>query len=334
MNEWAEDPALFRRRLRSELRRAREANNMSQKEVALAMDWSVSKLIRIETGAVTITTNDLRALLSHYNINDRQKVETLVETAKKSRERSAWWTEFKDVATPELLALCGYESSAKVIRNFEPLLIPGLLQTEEYAQNILQHIRGPKDPRRLEGLVKLRLQRQELLAGDGRQALHYILDEGVVRRVVGGIGVMRKQLQQLRELAQSPGVTIGIVPFSHGMYRGLRVPYVVFEFDDPQDETILYLENPQGESVIFEENAAPDEDEGVPTPAVYLEVFWELEQVAPPEDTLTILDDAIRSLSTPSVDLRSLPGSQTSAGAQLTVDPQPSTSTEPTPPTS
>jgi transcriptional regulator with XRE-family HTH domain len=292
------DPALFRRRLRSELRKAREALTMSQKDVAQAMDWSLSKLIRIETGAVTIATNDLRALLGHYGINDKRKVEDLVETARRSRERSAWWGQFKDVASPQLLAMCGYESSAKVIRTFEPLLVPGLLQTEEYATHLLTFLRGPKDPRRIQGLVDLRLERQEALLDErSKRKLHFILDEAAIRRVVGGPAVMRRQLLRLKELTAHPNVSIGIVPFKHGMYRSLRVPYVVFEFDDPQDETILYLENPQGEDVVFEENVAPDEEEGVPTPAIYLEVFWELEQVAVPDMAPAMLDDAVASLS-------------------------------------
>ena len=256
------------------------------------------------TRFVTITTNDLRALLSYYKITDQGVVDYLVETARKSRERSAWWAEFKDIATPELLVMCGYESSARVIRNFEPLLVPGLLQTEEYAASVYEKVRGSKDPRRLEGLVKLRLQRQEMLNADGQYSpsLHFIMDEAAIHRVVGGPAVMRKQLRRLKELAERPNVTIRVVPFTHGMYRGLRVPYVVFEYDDPQDETILYLENPQGETVISEQNAPPsDEDEGVATPAIYLEMFWELEQAASMEDTQIILDRAISGLSAPSM---------------------------------
>jgi transcriptional regulator with XRE-family HTH domain len=296
------DPTLYRRRLRSDVRRAREGLGMSHRDVAEAMDWSVSKLIRIEAGAVTITTNDLRALVAHYGITDPRHVEELIDLAKRSRERSPWWVDFRDIAPPELLASCGYESSAKVIRNFQPLLVPGLLQTEEYADDLLRYIRGPKNARRLDGLVKLRLQRQELLNSPDGPSLHFIVDEAVVRRVVGGPGVMRKQLSHMKEIAQRPNVTLRIVPFGQGWYRGLRAPYIYYEFDDPQDEAILYLETLDGGAAIVEEATATavsvDEDEGTATPAIYLEMFWELEQVASPELAYDLLDEAIHNLST------------------------------------
>src|SRR5690349_2020111 len=123
------DPTIHRRRLRSELRRAREASGRTQWETAQAMDWSLSKLIRIETGAVRVSTNDLRAMLSYYTV-DAERVAALVEVARAAREQPRW-ARYRDVASPEYLVFLGFESSATVIRNFEPILIPGLLQTEE-----------------------------------------------------------------------------------------------------------------------------------------------------------------------------------------------------------
>lgn len=292
-----QDPSLYRRRLRSELRRLREAKDFSQREVAQAMEWSLSKLIRIETGAVTITTNDLRALLNYYGLNDPGKVEGLLDTARKSRERSPFWSQFKGVASNETLAMCAYESSAKTIRNFQPLLVAGLLQTEEYAEGLFKYLRGTKDPKRLAELVKLRLQRQELLVnGDGSQTWHFLMDEAVIRRVVGGPQVMRKQLRRIQELMALPHVSVGIVPFAEGMYRGLRVPYIHFEFSDPKDHSVLYLENPDKEQIISEDEDMTAEDEGYPTPPVYLELFWELEQRVDPGATARILDEAVASL--------------------------------------
>ena len=122
-DEASPDPTVHRRRLRSELRKAREAAGMTQRDVAAAMDWSQSKLIRIETGAVSISTNDLRALLRHYGL-EHARIENLVEVARASRDQPRW-SVYKDVAEPEYIAFLGYESSASIIRNFEPLLIPG-----------------------------------------------------------------------------------------------------------------------------------------------------------------------------------------------------------------
>ena len=293
MPEREADPALYRRRLRSEIRKAREAAGLSHKQVAAEMDWSPSKLSRIEAGTVTMSTNDLRVLLALYKITDQAKVNELIDSARRARERSPWWHRYRDVASPELLALIGYETSAKVLRNFEPLGIPGLLQTEEYARELFRFIRGSKDRKRIDSLVMLRMHRQELLAVQDGRDQHFIIDEAAIRRMVGGPGVMRRQLIQLQELMAKPNVTIGILPFDHGMYRGLRVPYVVYEFDDPQDGTILYLENPDGELVISEDVELPEGDEGTPNPSIYLEVFFELEHTTSEADTVAIIDDAI-----------------------------------------
>ena len=286
------DPSVHRRRLRGELRRARETAGFTQRDVARAMDWSLSKLIRIETGAVSITTNDLKALLGHYGITDPLRVESLVEVARSSRERS-WWGIYRDIASPEYIAFLGYESSASIMRNYEPILVPGLLQTEEYAREVLRHVRGPKDPKRIDALVALRQERQELLVRADPPELHFIMDEAVIRRMVGGPDLMHRQLTHIRRLLDQPNITIRVVPFRSGMYRSLRVPYVLFEFADPEDEAVLYLEHPNEEMIIHESALHDDQEEGSPTPATYLEIFWQLEQQARREDVEAMLDEAI-----------------------------------------
>jgi hypothetical protein len=192
----------------------------------------------------------------------------------------------------EYLAFLGYESSASVIRNFEPLLVPGLLQTEEYAREVLSVLQVP-DASKIDKLVELRMQRQELFERNEPPSLHFILDEAVIRRIVGDPDVTRRQLNHLREVASRPEVTIRVVSFSQGIYPGLRVPYVLFEFPLPEDEDILYIENPQGEMIIRE--GAPDDSEGAP-PVVHLGIFWQLEQMSSKTSTLPLIDDAIAKL--------------------------------------
>jgi hypothetical protein len=177
-----------------------------------------------------------------------------------------------------------------VIRNFEPLLVPGLLQTEEYAREVLA-VEGHDS--RAEGLVELRMHRQELLERSKPPSLHFILDEAVIRRVVGGPDVMRRQLNHLRELAQRPNITVRIMPFTEGIYPRLRVPYVLFEFPLPEDEDILFIENPQGGMIVRE--GSPEEEDEI-TPVAYLGVFWQLEQRAPKDDAIPMIDEAIARL--------------------------------------
>jgi transcriptional regulator with XRE-family HTH domain len=287
------DPAIPRRKLRSELRNAREAAGMTQRDVARTMDWSQSKLIRIESGAVNISTNDLRALLNHYNI-DSARIEPLVDLARAARETTRW-SIYKDVATPELLAFLGYESSASIIRNSEPFYVPGLLQTEEYARTVLSNIEA-RSPLRIDPLVDLRMERQELLVRQPPVGLHFIMDEAVIRRVIGGHDVMRRQLLHLRKLIEEdPNITARIVPFDQGLYPRQQVSYWLFEFPNPEDEYVLYVENfERGEHIIRESSS---EEEGQDSPVHYLETFYELEQVVSREVTLDLLQDAIKRLT-------------------------------------
>jgi len=283
------DPTIHRRRLRSELRKAREAAGKTQRETALAMDWSMSKLIRIETGDVRVSTNDLRAMLSYYGV-EPDRVSALVEVAKAARE-PARWARYRDVASPEYLAFLGYESSASVIRNFEPIWVPGLLQTEEYAREVITQASPVQN---VDALVDLRIERQEILVRPSAPDLHFIIDESVIHHLVGGEDVMRRQLVQLRELAGHPHFHLRIITFDQGLYPRMRIPYVIFEFEAPEDEDVLYIENATDELVIKENSPVESEGNG---PVEYLQSFWRLEQLAHREDTAGILDAALAHLS-------------------------------------
>jgi transcriptional regulator with XRE-family HTH domain len=240
-------PVLQRRRVRTELRKARLETGLTQEQVADAMDWSLSKVIRIENGSVAISTNDLKALLRLYKPIEAERTDELIALARASRERS-WWSggAYREVASPALRQLIGYESAASIARSFETLLVPGLLQTEEYARTIITEFEGPGH---LDTLVEIRMRRQDLLDRADPPLLFFILDEAVVRRQIGGKAVMRQQIRRLLEAADRPNVTIEVVPFSAGAHPGLKGPFVVIEFPDAEDDDVLYLENPQGDLV-------------------------------------------------------------------------------------
>ena len=213
---------------------------MTQEQVAAAMDWSLSKVIRIEAGSVGISTNDLKALLRHYKILDDQRIAELVALARAARERS-WWQSYRDIASPRLLQFIEYEAAASIIRQFESLLVPGLLQTEEYARVVIEQQAEPSTRERVGGLVEVRMRRQDLLDRDDPPLLFFILDEAVVRRMVGGKAIMRHQILHLVEIANSPNVTIEVIPFSAGVHPGMKGPFVAIEFPDPIDDDVLYL---------------------------------------------------------------------------------------------
>ena len=283
------DPTIHRRRLRSELRKAREAAGKTQRETAQAMDWSMSKLIRIETGDVRVSTNDLRAMLTYYGVSDERAV-ILVEVAKAAREPFRW-AAYRDVATPEYLAFLGYESSAAIIRNFEPILVPGLLQTEEYARAVLSVIALPGQ---VDSLVDLRIERQELLVRESAPDVHFIIDESVIRHLIGGPEVMRRQLVQMREMAAAPHIHLRIIAFDQGMYPRMRIPYVIFEFEAPEDEDVLFIENAT-EQLLIKENAPMELQSNGPVD--YLQSFWQLEQLATRESAVEIIDGALSRIA-------------------------------------
>jgi transcriptional regulator with XRE-family HTH domain len=274
-------PAVQRRRLRTELRRARQQAGLTQEQVADAMDWSLSKVIRIEAGTVGISTNDIKALLRSYKIVDDEQVANLVTLARAGRERS-WQSGYRDAVSPRLLQLIEYEAAASITRNFQPLLIPGLVQTEEYARVILTQFAGQATAERIDAQVEVRMRRQELLERSDPPLAFFIMDEAVTRRLIGGKTVMRRQLRKLIDLAVKPHLTIEVVPFSAGVHPGLQGSFVIHEFPDPADDDVLYLENPQGDLISRD---SPEEI------LHYREVFEALRKLSlGPDDSLTFLD--------------------------------------------
>jgi transcriptional regulator with XRE-family HTH domain len=290
-------PAL-RRRLRVELRRARTKANRTQKDVAEALDWSPSKVIRIESGQVAISTTDLKALLLEYGVTDRAVVAELVDLARNSKKQP--WSQYKDVLQPEAQTYFGYESSASIIRQFEPLLVPGLLQTKEYTKVLLAEAFAI-DQRNAERLIEARTERQELLVRDEVPESFFIIDEAVIRRSIGGIDVMRSQLQHLLAVSELPHVSLQIVPFEVGAYQGLQGPFVLLEFAEPveseasddheeveeveSDNFVLYLESRDSLSARYQPELM----------SVYLERFFELEKLAAtPADSTELLKKAIK----------------------------------------
>jgi hypothetical protein len=255
-------------------------------------------LIRIESGSVTISVNDLRALLGSYGVTDKEKIESLVLLARLARGHS-WLSGYRDVASEEYLAYLAYEEMATINYNFQPVLVPGLLQTEEYATTIVETIRGPKNPSRMEKMVELRLSRQDkVFSRTDPFDMYFLLDESVVRRPVGSTDIMRKQLKRLVDFGEQDNVTIAIIPFTAGFYRSIRVPFVLLQFSQPEDQAVLYLEYPNKEYIIREDVPAVDAEAGSgPTaPPTYLEIFAELQQFTSPEKTREILQNALKNL--------------------------------------
>ncbi|WP_328466030.1 helix-turn-helix domain-containing protein [Actinoplanes sp. NBC_00393] len=239
-----EGPTLRRRRLGAELKRCREAAGLTQQDVSRHFEWHAAKVTRIETARVAVTPRDVRDLLTLYNVRDQGYREAMVELARLSRERT-WWTDYRDILRPGNFV--GLEAAASSMRTWEPILVPGLLQTEAYMRALIKTGRASDSDHHIDRRVALRLTRQSRLGGDRPLELSAIIDESVVRRVIGGEDVMTGQLEHLIEAAKLPNVTLQIMPFSAGEHLFLGGPAALLEFRETTHLDVVYLEGIAGD---------------------------------------------------------------------------------------
>jgi transcriptional regulator with XRE-family HTH domain len=281
-------PLVQRRRLRTELRRARSGAELTQDQVARAMDWSLSKIIRIETGAVGISTNDLKALLSLYKIQDPARTNELVELARASRQTS-WWSKYREDISPQYMQYIEYEEAASVLRTYDPLVVPGLLQTNEYIDAIFRKVADPDISAHLvQARTEIRLARQHLLEQASPLDLICVLDEAVIQRLAGERSIAPGQIERLISLATRPNITIEILPFDAGLHHGMFESFIVLEFPDPEDSDVLFVETSRDMIVSHDEAG---EISG------YLEVFEQLRSMSlGPDGTLPYLMDLAKRI--------------------------------------
>ncbi|MEU4694225.1 helix-turn-helix transcriptional regulator [Actinoplanes sp. NPDC023714] len=247
-----EGPTLRRRRLGAELKRCREAAGLTQQDVSRHFEWHAAKVTRIETARVAVTPRDVRDLLTLYNIRDQGYREALVELARLSRERT-WWTDYRDIMRPGNFV--GLEAAASSMRVWEPIIVPGLLQTEAYMRALIKTGRSSDTPQQIDRRVALRLTRQSRLGGERPLELSALMDESVLRRVIGGEDVMAEQLKHLIDTARLPNVTLQILPFDSGEHPFLGGSAVLLEFRETTHLDVVYLEGIAGD--YYEEQ--PDE---------------------------------------------------------------------------
>lgn len=252
------------------------------------MDWSLSKIIRIETGAVGVSTNDLRALLALYKVHDPERIDELVELARASRQGS-WSSKYRGSFSSQFLQFVEYEEAASVVRTYDPLLMPGLFQTEEYADAIIRRLADPDTAADLiQTRMEIRLTRQQLLEQPSPPTLMCVIDEAAIQRLVGERNIARSQIQRLISLAARPNITIEVVPFSAGLHRGMLEAFWVLEFPDPEDSNVLFVETSRDIIVSHDEAG---EISG------YLETFEELRSISLGSDgTLAYLGDLLKHI--------------------------------------
>ncbi|GGQ61648.1 helix-turn-helix domain-containing protein [Streptomyces asoensis] len=233
------NPTVRRRRLGQELRRLRELKGMTAEEVAERLLVSQSKISRLENGRRSISQRDVRDLCGVYEVEDQRMVDSLMEMAKDSRQQG-WWHAFGDVPYSVYI---GLETDAASLRVYDPQVVPGLLQTRQYAEALISGALPEAPPADIDKRIQVRLRRQERISTtDNPLRLWAVLDEAALRREVGNRQVMIEQLDYLLEMSQLPHVTVQLIPFTMGAHPGVSGQYAILEFPDAADSSVVYIE--------------------------------------------------------------------------------------------
>ena len=260
------NPTLRRRELGFLLRHLRTERQLSIDQVAERAMFSSTKLSRLETGRVGASPRDIRDLCIVYGITDAAEREALMALAKEGKQR-AWWQQF---GLP-YATYVGLEAEAASISDYNPDIVPGLLQVEGYARAIFESGDPPLDPPALEGRIEARIRRQALLTRDDAPLFHFIVDEGALHRAIGGPAVMRAQLARIVEVASLPNVTFQVIPFAVGAHPGLDSNFVILEIAEPTVNDIVYVEGAVG-NIYLETDAELER---------YKRIFSQLQSIAP-----------------------------------------------------
>ena len=234
-------PTVRRKRLGTELRRLREQACLTCEGVGQRLDCSGTRISRIETGRISVRPGDVRELLEVYGVTG-DRADALAELAREAR-RKGWWHRFGPVMPSWLEPYLGLEAEAARLRDFQSMVLPGLVQTEDYTRAILRA--APDAECRacdIEQQVALRMERQAVLDGAAPPELRLVLSEGALRVQVGGPSVMRAQLRKLTEVAGHGQVTLQVLPAGAAAHVQAVSPFTILDFADPADRPVVYTE--------------------------------------------------------------------------------------------
>ncbi len=277
-------PTVRQRRLAQALRELRHEAGLTQDAVAARMDWHTSKLFRLENArSPRVSWLDVRELMDMYGVRSPHR-EALIQLAKDAR-MMGWWTPYRDVFTGSYVAL---EDEASAMRLYCPELVPGLLQTEAYARAVIRAVRPGYDDESVERRVTARLTRQKVLLDRASPPdLVLVLNEAVLRRMVGDAQVMAAQLEALHAAAQHRRVSLQVLPFSAGAHAGLEGGFVLIQFPGEADPDVVYVEGIMGDLYL----------ESVEEVKRYQSAFERIQAVASSrQESLTLISEMARDL--------------------------------------
>ena len=219
-----------RRQLGRYLRELRGGQRLTVRTAAERLEWSEAKIWRIETGQVSLRSLDVEAMCKVYGA-DASLTEGLMGLAKETKARG-WWHSYGDVIPEGFDLYIGLEEAASAVSWYESELVPGLLQTESYAHTLIEADNPGVDAQEIDRRVHVRIARQALITRvTAAPELDVVLNEAIIKRPVGGPGVMHAQLSRLAEASTLPNVSLRIMPFSAGLHHGIMSgPFVILHF--------------------------------------------------------------------------------------------------------
>ncbi|WP_027342714.1 helix-turn-helix domain-containing protein [Hamadaea tsunoensis] len=280
-------PTALRILLGANLRRLREARNVTREDAGWQIRASESKISRMELGRVSFKERDVEDLLTLYGLHDGDERERLLAL---TREANApgWWHRYSDILPGWFQPYIGLEAAASMIRNYEVQFVPGLLQTEEYARALVRLGHGRADADAIERRVELRMRRQQVLSRpDNPPQFWAVVDEGALRRPMGGRDIMLAQIEALIDATSLPNVRVQIVPFDVGGHAGVGGAFSILRFADPDLPDVVYVE--QLTSALY-----LDKRDDIDQYALMMETLCI--EAAPPERTHDLLYRIARDL--------------------------------------
>ncbi|MBB5120819.1 XRE family transcriptional regulator [Streptomyces eurocidicus] len=240
-------PTVLRVVLGKRLQDLRERAGLSFEQAGRALDVTHATVRRMEKAEVGLKLPYVEKLLRVYGVTDAEELDGFLTLAREAN-RPGWWHRFRDVLPEWFSAFVSLEGEANLIRAYEPHYVPGLLQTEAYARAVLRAGMPHASDADIDRAVTVRRQRQTLLTRDGAPLLWVVMDETVLRRPIGGPGVMREQIAHLAAATAMPNVRLQIMPFAAGPHPAMYGPFHIFRFPLPELPDIAYAENLVGAS--------------------------------------------------------------------------------------
>jgi transcriptional regulator with XRE-family HTH domain len=234
-------PTVRRILVGAQLRRLREAANLTREQAGYRIRASESKISRLELGRVGFKDRDIADLLELYGVEDAVQHEALVTLAREANG-PGWWHAYDDVVPNWFQTFVGLEEAASLIRSYEIQFVPGLLQTEAYARAIVSAGAPSATVVDVERRVHLRIARQAILTRPSPPHFWAVVDEAALHRPIGGTKVMREQVEHLLALMALPNVTIQVMPFRFGGHAGEGGAFTILRFPEPELPDVVYVE--------------------------------------------------------------------------------------------